>query len=52
MGSKWFDGYKGQKVIVVEDLDKYTAHQLGHSIKLWSDRYPVTAEVKGDTINL
>lgn len=25
-GGKWFDGYKGQKVIVVEDLDKYIAH--------------------------
>lgn len=25
-GAKWFDGYKGQKLIVIEDLDKYTAH--------------------------
>ncbi len=51
-GGKWFDGYKGQRVIVIEDLDKYTAHQLGHSIKLWADKYPVTAEVKGSTIPL
>lgn len=51
-GTKWFDGYKGQRVIVIEDLDKYTAHQIGHHIKLWADRYPVTAEVKGATIPL
>lgn len=51
-GGKWFDGYTNQKVIVVEDLDKYTAHQLGHHIKLWADKYPVTAEVKGATIPL
>lgn len=51
-GGKWFDGYKGQQVIVVEDLDKYTAYQLAHNIKLWADRYPCTAEVKGATIPL
>lgn len=51
-GTKWFDGYNGQKMIIIDDLDKYTAHQLGHSIKLWADRYPVTAESKGATIPL
>ncbi len=51
-GGKWFDGYKGQNVIVVEDLDKYTAYTLAHSIKLWADKYPCTAEVKGATIPL
>lgn len=50
--SKWFDGYKDEQVIVIEDLDKYTAHSLGHQIKLWADRYPVKAEVKGGTIPL
>lgn len=51
-GGKWLDGYKGEKVIVIEDLDKYTCHSLGHYLKLWGDRYPVTAEVKGSTIPL
>lgn len=50
--SKWFDGYNNEQVIVIEDLDKYTAHELGHKIKLWADRYPVKAEVKGGTIPL
>ena len=51
-GEKWFDGYKGEKVIVIEDLDRYTVHKLGHNLKLWSDRYGVSAEVKGATIPL
>lgn len=46
------DGYKGQKVIVIEDLDKYTAHALAHSIKLWADKYSTTAEVKCGTVPL
>lgn len=51
-GGKWFDGYTGQKMIIIDDLDKYTAHVLAHSLKLWSDRYPVTAEIKGGTLPL
>lgn len=26
LAGKWMDGYANQKVIVIEDLDKYTAH--------------------------
>lgn len=51
-GKGWLDGYKAQKVIVVEDLDKAAAHAIGHSLKLWADRYEVTAEVKGGYIPL
>lgn len=46
----WFDGYAGEKVVVVEDLDKYTAHEVAHSIKLWADRYPTQVECKGGKI--
>lgn len=51
-GGKWLDGYKGEKMIIIEDLDKYTAHMLAHNIKLWVDKYPVSAEIKGGTIPL
>ncbi len=51
-GGKWLDGYKGQKVIIIEDLDKQTCYQIAHSLKLWGDKYGVTAEVKGATIPL
>lgn len=36
-GDKWMDGYKGEKVIVIEDLDLTTSHNLFHSLKLWAD---------------
>ena len=49
--SKWFDGYDYQKVILLEDLDK-GAECLGHHIKLWADKWPVTGESKGGTLNL
>lgn len=53
-GSKWFDGYKGEKVIIVEDLDKYTCHsnQLGHYLKIWGDKYKCSGEIKGGTVPL
>lgn len=45
----WVDGYNGEKVIVIEDLDMTTAYTFGHLIKHWADRYAVTAEFKGGT---
>lgn len=36
-GNTWWDGYAGQKVVVIEDLDKYTAHKYAHYLKLWAD---------------
>lgn len=37
----WFDGYKQQKVIVIEDLDHIGGKSIGHLIKLWADKDPV-----------
>ncbi len=47
--NKWFDGYNGQKTILLDDLDTPT---LGHYLKIWSDKYACTGETKGGTINL
>lgn len=47
--NKWFDGYEGQKVIILDDLD---TNVLGHYLKIWADRYACPGEIKGSTCNL
>nr|WQA30145.1 MAG: rep protein [Cressdnaviricota sp.] len=43
LSNKWWDGYNGQPIVIMEDLDL----QLAQHLKLWADRYVFTAEVKG-----
>lgn len=47
--NKWFDGYGGEEAIILDDLD---THQLGHYIKIWTDRWPCKGEVKSGTVQL
>lgn len=48
--TKWFDGYKGEETIILEDLEMDNV--LKHELKIWSDSYHCAAEVKGGTVNL
>lgn len=47
--NKWWDGYAGQETVAIEEWapkNEVTASFL----KIWSDRYPFTAEIKGGTL--
>lgn len=47
--NKWWDGYENQETVAIEEWaprNEVTASFL----KIWADRYPFTAEIKGGTL--
>lgn len=50
--SKWWDGYTGQETVLMEDVDIYGGPQLAHYMKLWTDVYALSGEIKGGKIPL
>lgn len=55
--SKWFDGYEGEPVIVLDDFDVNGAPdsligRFGFFFKKWADRHATTGEIKGGTVEL
>lgn len=49
--NKWWDGYSGEKVVLLEDFDRDHAY-LAPLMKTWLDKFDFTCEVKGGTIRI
>ena len=47
--NKWWDGYKGESVVILDDFDQPC---LSHYLKIWADNYNCTGEIKNGSINL
>lgn len=47
MCNKWWDGYSGQRVVLLEDLDMAAGKWIGYFLKIWGDRYAFPCEYKG-----
>lgn len=43
--TEWWDGYKDEDVVIIDDFDKYNIKHSGN-LKRWLDKYPFQAQVK------
>lgn len=49
--NKWWDGYKDQETVVIDEWAPHHFYLADH-LKKWADIWDFTAEVKGGTINI
>lgn len=47
--NKWWDGYDGEEVVYLEDIDPEFAKWGGRFLKVWADKWTFPGEVKGST---
>lgn len=50
--NKWWDGYRGEPSVILDDVDISHAQWIGGLLKRWADRYSFPAEQKGTTVQI
>lgn len=52
LANKWWDHYKGEPNVLLDDIDPKECKFLTHHLKQWMDRYTFKAEYKGGARDL
>lgn len=50
--NKWWDGYRGQPYVILDDVGPDQGKWIGTLMKRWTDHYPFPAEQKGTTVQI
>ena len=50
--NKWWDGYKNQRVVLIEEVSPKDKDWLAEKLKVWADHYPFVAEHKGKSVQI
>lgn len=50
--NKWWDNFKDERCVLIEDADPKQCSMLAHYFKVWSDRYSFGAEIKNGRIQI
>jgi len=50
--NKWWDNYKGQDVVILEDMSPSFSASMEYFMKIWPDCFAFPAEIKNHTVQL
>ena len=49
--NKYWDGYLGEEIVIIEELDPKWVQTAGNNLKRWIDEKPFRVEIKGSSID-
>lgn len=50
--TKWWDGYKREEAVIIDDFDESSVRILANYLKKWADMFSTSVEIKGGALPL